>query len=417
MRQHVSLTGKIIDETAPPKKGEIWLADKTVKGFGLRLWATKSGGQKAYAIRTTDIFGNTVRKTYNIKQQSILYRFNQAGKFSSHLDEARKWARDEINKLKGRSTTWERKHFQWHMKIAKANDTTLRSLIGKEVRKLKKQKGRKRLTENYINQLEDLFFHKAVLSDKALNTTLEKLSDEQIVNDLVQQKFSYTKILIARAFITRIFKEYSRSEEEFLKLFRLKWEQNIDIRFPELRNFKKEDYQRIFKRLEQEEKQWQQALCIRLYFIFGARLQSIMSAKWHQFYVDRWFPYLPEERSLWFEAAETISDDAKHILQLIADNIKKDFVTSEYLFPSNHAKQFAHIQTVQHFWKKVLRELGIKYYPLREFAMSFRSPKCPSYFGNFLRSYGSVIRHAEKAEQLAKIISSRSKKSIDSSNY
>jgi len=61
------------------------------------------------------------------------------------------------------------------------------------------------------------------------------------------------------------------------------------------------------------------------------------------------------------ESEERISDEARRLLQLIANNIKKDFGTSNYLFPSKQGRQFSHIRTVEHFWKKILKELDIKY--------------------------------------------------------
>jgi hypothetical protein len=87
-------------------QGERWIADTKIRGFGLRLWSTKSGGQKAFALRVSDQASRKMRrtfdpnKTWQIAFPSEDYKYG----LGDFLDEARKRAQDEIDKIKGRRT-------------------------------------------------------------------------------------------------------------------------------------------------------------------------------------------------------------------------------------------------------------------------------------------------------------------------
>ena len=74
------------------------------------------------------------------------------------------------------------------------------------------------------------------------------------------------------------------------------------VKYPELINLDPAVHEELFKKLEENEEQWQQAYSIRLFFEFQAPLSRIMAARWCEIYEDHWYPYAPDERSYWFEA-------------------------------------------------------------------------------------------------------------------
>jgi hypothetical protein len=63
------LTPEFVHSVTPPERGERWIADTKLKGFGLRLWATRSGGNKAFAVRVLNANGHSIRKTFNLTGQ------------------------------------------------------------------------------------------------------------------------------------------------------------------------------------------------------------------------------------------------------------------------------------------------------------------------------------------------------------
>ena len=103
MVQRRLLTADFVNSVQPPAKGEVWIADTKVKGFGLRLFASMQGG-KSYSIRVSDKSKRTVRRTFNIYKSSIYLSATGAGRFylqiGDILDEARSWAIEEIDYLK-----------------------------------------------------------------------------------------------------------------------------------------------------------------------------------------------------------------------------------------------------------------------------------------------------------------------------
>jgi len=97
-----ALTPKLVNSLSPPDRGEKWIADTAVPGFGVRLWATPSGGGKAFSIRATDADGKVVRKVF---RPPSWWSFDENPRqLGEYLKSARYWARNEINRLRGLPT-------------------------------------------------------------------------------------------------------------------------------------------------------------------------------------------------------------------------------------------------------------------------------------------------------------------------
>ena len=95
MVQRAELSPELVFDLECPKMGELWIADTKVRGFGVRLWSTNSGGQKAFAVRTANLKGKIIRKTFDTEQAwhtrfgfSYADRENRFG-LGEYLEEAR----------------------------------------------------------------------------------------------------------------------------------------------------------------------------------------------------------------------------------------------------------------------------------------------------------------------------------------
>jgi hypothetical protein len=409
----ILLTAELVNATTPPLQGERWIADSKVTGFGLRTWKTKRGTGKAFAIRATNPRGKVFRKTFvpNPWDRTDL-------PLGFYVDQARRWGRDEIRRLNGRLTSHEVREIKQHNRSLRMLSLTLGDAADRVTADMKKRKR----SEAYILSVQKLF---ALHIQEPLGAiSLADVSPGAVAEILVDRRISSGNIRTLKAFIAQIFRWAARSHgllvrkaDELNEVFWRLWEERYDVKHPELRNFKREDLKRIFRKLESEKQFWQQALCIRLFLKFGAPLTRVMSAEWAQIVESTWYPYYPRSRVLWFEAREEIDQEAAAILTYLASRIRRDFGRSVYLFPSKHGRQVAHIRSIDTVWRNTLHDLGLRHYSLWEFAKSVRRPNNPSYLGFFIRYYGPMFREAEKADSKSRILLRRRRDRVDSSNY
>jgi len=282
MVERAKLTPRLVFEAACPNRGERWIADTKIKGFGLRLWATKSGGQKAFAIRVSDPSARKIRRTFDPssarRTNFELEHSYQENKYSlgEYLDEAREWARDEIDRIKLRPTLHHEalldgisvKKLVRSMTLQRAASALLVGLDAGSA------------SESYRDRLDKLF--SAHIPDRMKQTTLENLNPRQAARALVQAKASPGNIRVLRSFISQIIERAAsfsgslgRFRDDFAEEFGVQWKRTRDVRYPELRKLGAEKYCRIFDWLESDDEHWQQAMAIRLYFAFRTPLNRI----------------------------------------------------------------------------------------------------------------------------------------------
>ncbi len=401
------LTEDYVNQVTPPNKGEHWIADTKVKKFGLRLWATKSGGSKAFCLR----LGPRKRLTFD-PYSSMFYRFHvlRGGelKLGDFLSYAREWAGKEIENRKSSPTDKvklyledqdQRDYFKKQVSQLTLEEAALSLLKGMEVADR---------SETYRDQLDHLFHNWQ--ADEIKKKQVTEISAKELADALVDRKYTWANIRTLKAFINQIYKQASifgiyRSDNKYNlgRAVRKAFKEKFDVKYPELRDLKPDVYQEIFRRLEENTAQWQQAYCLRLYFEFGTPLTRLMAARWDQVLDDQWYPYLPHEKQLWFQSRETIDDDVKLLLSRLSDFIKRDFEESGYWFPSLYAQSKPYITTVSRLWKSTLKEMGIEYYPLHEFARSYRKPHRPSYYSTYVREHEDWSQRDRKMAIMSKL--------------
>jgi hypothetical protein len=372
------------------------------------LWATKQGGNKAFGIRVANAEGRLVRKTFDLKEAwRTRFDFAYCGienvnGLGDYLDEAREWARDQVDGEKARPTVRD----EHSRDVESAGGLVAKMTFGDAARSLISGMRANGRSERYVDRLDKLFSNQ--VSPKLQNIRLDRLTAKPLARCLVNVKLPAGNIRILRSFIGQIFERAGNFRgpllglrEELAEEFRKQWDKSYDVRYPELRKLKDKHFQKIFKRLESEEEFWTSALCIRLFFEFHSPLKRVLRGRWNQIDGDHWYPYFPSEKVLWFECRERIEDASKNLLAAISKRGADEFGTSPFWFPSlsNPARCTSSVDLM---WRKTLADCRMQFYPLREFARSFREPNCPSHHINFLRQYGGLFRRHQNMAELSK---------------
>jgi hypothetical protein len=190
MVERAKLTPQLVFEATSPNRGERWIADTKIKGFGLRLWSTKSGGRKAFAIRVSGPSAGKIRRTFDLDKARRTnfdlrhsYRENKYG-LGEYLEEAREWARDEIDRIKRRPTV---EHEAWLERLS-AEQLVQSMTLERAASALLGGLDANNASEAYRDRLNKLF---AVhVPDRIKQTTLKKLNPRQIARALVKAKAS-----------------------------------------------------------------------------------------------------------------------------------------------------------------------------------------------------------------------------------
>jgi hypothetical protein len=361
--ERVHFTPELVDNALPPERGERWIGDTEIPGFGLRLWTTRSGEGKAFALRTSDINGKTVRSTFDPRDSSkyrlALILGYDPGELGSYLACARQWAGYEITRLKGLAPRLERMEA---IRI-RAAEQTLSSTVQEVAEDLFDEMRRRKLSQPYVDRLDKLFsLH---LPGTIRSASLADVGPIQIAGALSTAHLSPTAFRLVRSFIGRIFQEaasarpslfrFSHDLDDQLHQFRAELH---DTRFPELKDLAEEDYKQIFRRLEAECVYWQQAICIRLFFEFWTPFYRLMGARWEGMIDGRWYPYPLSERRLNLRYGGRIDDQAAALLDRARRLGTEKFGPNPYCFPSKFGRQFGHIRSVDTIWRNTLHDMG-----------------------------------------------------------
>jgi hypothetical protein len=269
------LTSKSVDDAIVPVKGEKWIADTKVRGFGLRLIMTSAGPRKLLCVRTTNKYGKSVRKSFDIetarhyRQPIFLFEPDpeeiEAGNIDKltlgdFVEEAREWASKEIAKLKGLKTLDDENADRINQFRNKLAEVTLEQGANSVLANYQKMN----MTDAYLIHLSKLFsIH---VPQNLKSTKLAEFTEEQATQLSNLQALKPGNRQSLRPFLAKIFDTFHA-----LTLTR----DNFAIAQRELRhvqyfynedqsnsNTKQTNFETLFEILEAEKQFWQQALCL-----------------------------------------------------------------------------------------------------------------------------------------------------------
>jgi len=389
MVERAILSQSIVDFAGAPQVGEKWIADTKVQGFGLRVWRKADGSVgKAYCVRASDQFGKSHRRTFDVTSRlewRILRwkrnrleneEFPSIGQF---VEEARKWARDAVDEIKGRPTLADEEKTQRQAYKSSSNMRTVRRLAEVMLRGYAINGA----SQSYIDRLDKLFF--GHVPARLLEKPLSKLAEKDVAKLTNFEAISPGNLKFLRPFIRRIF-EFDSWLSNTRNLYdQLLYEDAINDKDQSvekgiLAGWEDEEVDQLFDFLLAEEKYWQQARCLYFYFSFSrAPLSQLMAARWDQFYeLENSVAEHSDSESLrriawcyrkeaWYH--ERISPRDLAVLSNLKAASKSKSSESEFLFPSPLAGNAKHIRSIDHVWNKTLERFHFSDVSPRQFKL------------------------------------------------
>lgn len=369
------LTKELVDSAVAPENGELWISDSEVRGLGLRIWSSNGRQGKAYCVRTKDARGRFIRRTlkwWELPRSYWRWVFydeddDRVPTLGDHVHHAREWARDEIDRLKGRPTLDQEERSQrarsaWqgrHITLARAAKAVLLNL----------QLGGRSLA--YRDRLDKLFA--LYVPEPVKSKRLTRLTEEDLATVLRNPHLSYGNMRTLRPFLGKC---VNITEQVKLRRHRSLWdfERNLEIEVTKIVNpmvdWEVDSFRNLISHLTTHA-HWRQALCLALYFETREALESAMAAEWDQF---KDVPYRSqldaEEGRFWRREWQLhgkggwrhqITVRANRIFELVAHKRSTLAEASPYLFPSGYGRQFPHIRSVDHVWRDVIATCSVPY--------------------------------------------------------
>ena len=293
------------------------------------------------------------------------------------LPAAREWARDEIDRAKGRLTLDEEEHVQKDIFARAARRLTLEKFAAATLHNLKTS-GK---SQAYIDRLDKLL-HTFVPADLKFKL-MPDITGREIIKVLRSKNLSLGNMRVLRPFLRKIFDDYHRvafgrhDVENALKRHPI----NPSPARPgkPLKRWSQEKFAGAFKLLESEEKYWQQAYCLRIFLMCSkAPLTRVMAAKWsdvasitrpktegvfgnkrRKYYAWNWKDNVSGRERLDGVSLKEIQK-AYHLSQSVIPQ-------TDYVFPSSYGRKSEHIRSIDHVWNNFLHQLNLAYMSPNEF--------------------------------------------------
>jgi hypothetical protein len=381
MRTKTLLTPEYVNAATPPKKGERWISDAAIKGFGLRLWSGAKGGSKAFCIRLRDQNGHIIRETFDPFQNSWNVKLLDNGEqcLGSSLDEARNWARDRINVLKGRQSEAERRRRRYERAAIRIREMTFDEAESRTLRRMERQ-GR---NQNYLDQINGL---RGAISVELRSSLLEKVDAEAMAMAVTQTSLPFGQSRTLRSFVGQVYKQaaqwygplarkHESINQHILRIQRVQKETEN----PAILDISDEDMSHFLTCLENAAENWRTALAIRFYFETRAKMRRVLCAKWEQIVENTWCPYNGAERKYWFMFTERLNPKALALLDLIRERQRAEGIESEFLFPAAGSTAKEHITTIHRQWARQAKQMGWDDLMLSHVVRRYRKRNTPAY--------------------------------------
>jgi hypothetical protein len=281
--KRIYLTPEIVDGACASELGEIWLADTVVPGFGVRVWNVNGVQGRAYITRVADREGRFVRRTlkkwdlWKLQRSSVRFLFREPStiSFGDFLEEAREWALDEIDRIKGRPTREEEERAQRERSSRQAQIITLARAAKAVITNLELA-GR---SQAYRDRLDKLFA--IYVPDRLQNKRLVSLTEADFAEVLKNPSLSIGNMRTLRPFLGKCI-EIGRKFHGRMHSSLWDFERNLNIETQKvvhpMASWKVRQFRELIQYLAGHET-WQQGLCLALYLETREAMRTVMSAR------------------------------------------------------------------------------------------------------------------------------------------
>lgn len=356
------LTSEYVKSLVPPDKGEKWISDTKVKGFGVRLWGGKTSG-KSFAIR--------INLGGSIKRKSI-FSAEVCDKFG-YLELARKIAKNEIKKLKD--------------EYKELNDTSPESMLKKRINRMtfdeladyaiENQKVECR-SKQYIEDNQQryyCYFSDYLGKNPVMGTTIEEINDVLYIisNKPAQRRNlrSFINYMVNLAYYKTYNRKFYNIKNGISELNRNEYRVKYEELNPNL-GLKEEDFDILFEILKSEKEHTQKADFIHLLFLIDTkpRINKLLKAQWVDFFVttrssNSWRTKKEINKDLYIWKPDKIRwpyhmhDGAVELLRKIKHRNEIEYPDSSYLFPSKQAYKTGHMSSYIDYWYSIKGKTGL----------------------------------------------------------
>lgn len=378
------LTEEFVSKVQPPEKGEHWIADTGVRGFGLRLWAPNG---KAFAIRTKDKDGKSVRRTFDPHSQSSysnLYRWRRLkGLGASDLDQssflelAREWAREELDeqrKINSYQTSFEEAELE-HAAMRRRVGNYLRAKqLGELVEQVLSSGHARGWSLEYSDRLRSAF--NAFDPDNDIRCLhLEQLKDGKLASHYNATPLGTGNTRMVRLLLNVVAENVSAlggvsmsQAFDFDNLSKPYWHRNYET----LSIAPPDDFERLYRTLKHADLNWQSILAIEMCLLTPAPISQILAGKWSNIRDGKWYP---ESSKILRRLGLRVKKSQERVLKTAITEAKRQGINSEYWFPSPHNPE-SPIRNIDRAWRRILQQSDWPKVSLAEMAIAFQG-KCP----------------------------------------
>lgn len=346
------LTAEFVDGLVPPTHGEIWIADTEVRGFGVRLWAHRSGTGKVFCIRKTDKNGRSIRKTFQpfadggtfirwgLRQDQSLFDPDNQLILGLFLESAREWARVEIDRIKGRIPS----HAEMAALDAERDATQADSgarlkqhTLGRLVDIILENGHARRWNESYCDRLRHAF-NQFDPDDQIRKLKLSELDNGGLSKFIEESRLSPGNLRLLRSLFNVTFWNIHHLGGppigRILPHRRVAFRAQNQGRDDFFETMKKTEMERLLQYLRESNADWRSRSAIALSCLFWAPVSRVLKARWSEIIDDRWLPYAPVERKYWYAKWERIDSVELEWLTLARTGADTEGISSAFWFPS-----------------------------------------------------------------------------------
>lgn len=367
------LTQSYVDRLRPTRRGERWVQDISVRGFGVRIWP----GGKSYCIRGRTKDGRQFRETLAPASGHI-------------LDAVRRRASVQLLCARGLERRLPARE-RWKIWL---QSHSLDNWVDK-VLDVQKYGGS---TEQYLCDTRQRyavhigpFIGKRVLKDVTLEDVRECL--ERMPERKALRRALRSFLHLVFSFAGEFNDQYWRISRRISEIDLGSYDPHADPRL----DLGPKTFERLFRRLSSEREFRQEALFLILLFQLTIRPKELLRAQWSQF-DGGWF--CPKRRSDWRAELDKIRLDptTKEILRRIR-RLNEDLVRdSPFVFPSTRAPKTGHLTSYKRYWRLLQHDFDLPDASLYEVVRSVGRPlyshfKQLGFAPSSIKAIVSTVRH------------------------